>query len=519
MRDDALTLSYDLGTQSARSLLFDRKGNLLHISKYPFNPPYFSKEKGWTEQDPSYWWSCLCESSRKLKREIDSETYDRIDSVSVTSMRDTYLCLDERNMPLRPAILWLDQRSASCRESLGFLPETLFRLVGMRNAVQETRMGAKSNWLIEHEGEMWARMSHYASIAAWCNFMLSGRLVDSVANQVGHIPFDYKRQQWMSPRSLKWGIDPVPLEKLVPLVPPGTVIGEVDAKGSLASGLREGVKVVATGTDKGCETLGSGCVDSSSASLSFGTTSTVQLALSAYREPQPFLPAYPSLVPGCYNPEVEIFRGYWMITWFIDQFCGNLKGEAEAKGVSIESLLDVGLDLVRPGCDGLLLQPYWGPGLKNPEAKGAILGFSDYHGKYHLYRAIVEGINFALMEGLFQVERRAKVKVRRLHANGGGAKSARICQITADMFGLPLTTTQTTETSGLGSAISSFVATGVFPSYGEAIGNMVHQSRECLPDETNHRLYERLFREEYLPLYKHLKPLYKRIRNIMEESK
>ena len=50
---------------------------------------------------------------------------------------------------------------------------------------------------------------------------------------------------------------------------------------------------------------------------------------------------------------------------------------------------------------GLTLQPYWSPGVRipGPEAKGAIVGFGAVHTRAHVYRAILEGLAYALREG------------------------------------------------------------------------------------------------------------------------
>lgn len=53
------------------------------------------------------------------------------------------------------------------------------------------------------------------------------------------------------------------------------------------------------------------------ASISFGTTATIQLAVKKYFEPQKFLPAYPAVINDMYNPEIEIYRGFWMLSWFV----------------------------------------------------------------------------------------------------------------------------------------------------------------------------------------------------------
>jgi predicted NBD/HSP70 family sugar kinase len=44
---DPLVLTFDIGTQSARAVLVDDKGNLLHKTQKKFDPPYFSLQPGW----------------------------------------------------------------------------------------------------------------------------------------------------------------------------------------------------------------------------------------------------------------------------------------------------------------------------------------------------------------------------------------------------------------------------------------------------------------------------------------
>lgn len=90
---------------------------------------------------------------------------------------------------------------------------------------------------------------------------------------------------------------------------------------------------------------------------------------------------------------------------------------------------------VPAGSDGLILQPFWSPGTSNPEAKGAVIGFADYHTRVHVYRAIIEGIGFALYDALKSMEKRAGYDIKRIMVSGGGANSEEVCQITADLFG------------------------------------------------------------------------------------
>ena len=242
---------------------------------------------------------------------------------------------------------------------------------------------------------------------------LTGKFADSVASQIGHLPLDYKRRKWKKPNDIQMPVYNVPAEKLVDLVQPGDIIGWVTKKASEETGLPEGLPIIATGSDKSCESLGCGVLSEDVASISLGTAATVQLALKGrYVEPVRFLPAYPSTAKGYYNPEVQIYRGFWMLRWFIENFGKEESLIAEKEGVPTEVVLNRCLKDTPAGCDGLVLQPYWSPLLQYPEARGSVVGFRDYHTKAHLYRAIIEGIGYALRDGLESMEKRSGNRIK-----------------------------------------------------------------------------------------------------------
>ncbi len=166
---------------------------------------------------------------------------------------------------------------------------------------------------------------------------------------------------------------------------------------------------------------------------------------------------------------------------------------------------------------GLMLQPYWTPGLRlpGPEAKGAIIGFGDVHTRAHLYRAILEGLAYALRDGKERIEHRSGTPVTSLRVSGGGSQSRNAMQLTADIFGLPTARPHLYETSGLGAAIDAAVGLGFFKGFPEAVGAMTRVGEVFEPDQKNHRLYDTLYHEVYQKMYRHLKPLYERIREIV----
>lgn len=511
---DELILSIDCGTQSIRAMLFDKRGELVEKEKVRFEP-YVSPQEGYAEQDPDLYWDKICLAIRGLKEKRE-DLFGSIIGVTVTCMRDVGICLDKDKNPLRPAILWMDRRVARCEETMPLKSRFLFRISGMHDAVEKTRKDCKSNWIRENQPEIWKNTDKYVQLSTYLNYKLSGNLIDSVAAMIGHIPFNYRAKRWMNPGHFQMPVfrtreeDKKEADRRFrfDLVEPGSVLGAISPEAAAATGLPTGLPLIASGSDKGCETIGTGAIYEDTASLSFGTTSTIQITTERYVEPIQFLPAYPAVYPDRYNPEVMITRGYWTLTWFIKEFVKR----PEDGSICWERHLDPLLDTVPPGSDGLYAEPYWGPSLKRPEARGALIGFTEAHTRLHVYRALIEGINYGLIDGKRRLERKANVTVKKLMVSGGGAQSDPVCQITADMFNLPVMRVQTYETSGLGAAICAFVGLGRFPSYDAAIDAMVHVGEVFEPDPQTAAVYDRLYRKLYVKSYPRLRPLFKIIK-------
>jgi sugar (pentulose or hexulose) kinase len=209
-----------------------------------------------------------------------------------------------------------------------------------------------------------------------------------------------------------------------------------------------------------------------------------------------------------------IYRGFWMVNWFKKEFGQRELIKAKQLGVTPESLFDDLVNQVPPGSMGLMLQPYWSPGLKNLEAKGAIIGFGDVHTRAHIYRAILEGLAYALKEGKQTLEKRQKITINRIMVSGGGSQSDAALQLTADIFNLPVHRPHTFETSGLGAAINAAVGLGYFENYQQASKAMTHIHQTFTPISDNVDLYEKLYSQVYLKMYRQLKPIYKKIKKI-----
>jgi len=503
-----LVLTIDLGTQSIRALLIDKNGNILHKASHKYEKPYYSQHPGWAEQKPEVYWDAACAVTNRVKTDA-KELWNNLTAVTLTTIRDTCLCVNKDGKPLRDVIVWLDKRMAKAEKPLPPHLAAVYNMIGMTDTVELQRKVSACNWIIENEPEIWERTHKFIFISGYLTFLLTGRLADSTANMIGHIPFSSKTRKWMSKMDLNRPIFDVPLDKLTELLEPGKTMGYITEDAAAVTGIPKGLPLITTGSDIGCSTLGLSCLKPDSAALNFGTTATIQFTIDKYMEPLPFIPAYPAVLEGHYNPEVQVYRGYWLISWFKKEFAAKEVERAAEIGVQPEAILEKMLKKIPPGCDGLVFQPYFTPGVVMPKSKGSIVGFSDIHTRAHLYRAIIEGINFALMDGLYTMEKRGKVKIKKLFLAGGGSQSDTICQITANMFGLPAYRIQTFEATGLGSAMVAFVATGVHKDIHEAAAKMVRVKDEFLPDMKEHEIYKLLFKDVFSKVFEKLLPLYK----------
>jgi sugar (pentulose or hexulose) kinase len=514
MTMQATILAIDNGTQSVRALLFDLQGNIVAKSQVMLDA-YFSEQPGWAEHDPEDYWQALCKACGGLWSQPGVHKA-AIQGVAVTTQRGTVVSLDKAGRPLRPAITWLDQRRTDTYPPIAWWWQTAFKLARVDGTIDYFRGEAEINWIKAHQPDIWAATDKFLLLSGYLNWRLCGRFADSSGSQVAYLPFDYKRRRWAARHDWKWQALAVEPRMLPELVDPGEHLGTISKQASTDTGIPQGLPLLAAAADKACEVIGAGCREPHVGCLSYGTTATINTTSTRYTEVTPFIPPYPAAIPGAYSNEVQVFRGYWMVNWFKEQFGHHEQVRALAEDVAPEQLFDRMASTVPPGSMGLMLQPYWTPGIRVPgrEAKGGIIGFGDVHTRAHVYRAILEGLAYALREGKERIEKRTGVAMTALRVSGGGSQSDCAMQLTADIFGLPTARPHVYETSGLGAAIDAAVGLGLHNDFDAAVAAMTRVGKVFEPVAEHQRTYDRLYRQVYRRMYKQLQPLYRDIAEI-----
>jgi sugar (pentulose or hexulose) kinase len=508
-----LILSIDAGTQSIRASLIDTSGNILHIVKTPIQP-YFSEHPGWAEQQPDYYWEVFCKTTHQLLQ--NTETLEKeIIGVTLTTQRSTMINVDKEGNALRPAIVWLDQRKADSSKILSSALRPVLKAIKLLDTIEGAIQDCEANWISQQQPDIWDKTHKYLYLSGFFTYKLTGEFIDSVGNNIGYLPFDNKTYQWAGKYDFKRWLFKIEQEKLPNLVKPSEIMGQITKKASMETGIPAGLPVFAAGSDKGCEILGAGCLTPEIGCLSFGTIATFDVANPKYVELRPMIPPFPASVPDMYYTEVSIIRGFWMVSWFKEEFGLQECMLAEKSNEAPEKFFDSLIQNVPAGSMGLMLQPYWSPGFgADTYAKGSIIGFGDVHNRAYFYRALLEGLVYALREGWELTERKTKVPVTRLKVSGGGSQSDAAMQITADIFGITAERPHTFETSALGAAIDAAVGLKLYPDFPSAVKSMTRTGRVFESSSENHKLYDDLYNRVYRKMYGRLKPLFKEIRDI-----
>jgi xylulokinase len=304
------------------------------------------------------------------------------------------------------------------------------------------------------------------------------------------------------------------LDQFPDLEVPGRLIGRVNAEAAAATGLPEGLPIVAGAGDGQCAGLGANAVGGR-ASLNLGTAVVGGVISGDYLADEAFRTLY-AAIEGHYFLETVIQSGAFMVGWFVDAFAADLRGAGPA---TPEQALESAATEVPPGSLGLVVVPYWNHAMTpywDPAASGITVGWTGAHGRAHFYRAVLEGVAFEqrlLGEGMMAATGQP---FREYVAMGGGSRSALWCQIVADVTGVPVVRAATAEATCLGAGILAATAVGWYATPGQAAAGMTDTAECFQPVAQVQATYERLYEQVYRPLFPTLQPLLHRLAVLAE---
>jgi xylulokinase len=425
------------------------------------------------------------------------------------------VAVDREGRPLRPAILWLDERSRLQVEYLvkNFGRERLHQLTGKPPAM--TPSLPKIVWLIQNEPEVIPRTYKFLDAHAFLIYQLTGQYKTSLAcaDPMGLV--DMRAGTWAADLIQELGLR---LDQFPELVPPGAVIGHVTQKAAAESGLPEGLPIIAGAGDGQCAGLGANAIGGGRAYLNLGTA-VVSGAFSAEYFADPAFRTLYAPIPGNYFLETVLRGGVFTVGWYVEKFASDLRGNP--LGVIPEEMLEIAAAKVPPGSLGLMLVPYWNNVMSpywDPAATGIMIGWTGAHGREHFYRSIMEGIAFEQRLAGDGVMAAMGQPFSEYVAMGGGSRSKLWCQIVADVTGVPVLRSTTSEATCLGAGMLAAAAAGWYPSILEAARGMSGTGDRFTPRPDMQAFYDKLYREVYQKIFPTIQPLVDHLTELTHES-
>ncbi len=501
-----LFLGIDVGTSGAKALVIDASGAVIaaHTEAYELLSP----QAQWSEQRPSDWWAGTIAS---IKRVLEAEgvTAEAIGAIGLTGQMHGLVVLDADDEPMRPAILWNDQRTAAeCRlieERVGAA-----RMLAITGKPVLTGFTApKIMWLREHEPEVLAGASAMLLPKDYVRFCLSGILASDVADASGTSLFDIGARDW-SAESIR-GVD-LKREWLPRVFESSEICAQVRAAGAAATGLLEGTPIVAGAGDQAAEAVGCGIIEEGAVSVTIGTSGVVFAATpSPQIDPAGKMHAYCHAVPGMWHTMGVMLSAGGCLQWYRDTLCAGEVAAARDGGVDVYDLLTGAAREIEAGAEGLFFLPYL-TGERtphaDPDARGAFIGLTRRHTKAHLTRAVLEGVSFGLRD-LFNLAEGMAISMETVRISGGGARSALWRQILADVLERTNSTVNATQGAAYGAALLAGVGAECFASVPAACGSTIREMSTTLPG-----VDARTYRDRYglyASLYPRLAPFFEQI--------
>ncbi len=491
-----LLLGLDLGTSSVKAVLFDSQSTqtlAVAAQEYPIQRPTPDR----AEQDPEAWWVAVVAVTQRVLAQAGGLD---VAAVSFSGQMHGTVLLDARGQPVHPAIIWADGRSAAACARLvaPFGPARYAAITGTLPA--PGFLGATLLWLAENEPELLARTRRVVLPKDTIRLRMTGEIATEVSDAAGSGVFDVTHARWAEEILAAVGL---PQHLFPPVLASTTVAGQLSAPAAAALGLPAGLPVIAGCADQPAQAIGNGLIAPGAASVTVGSGGQV------------FVPLRPGGTAGTLptDPRLHVFNhavpGMWYVLGAILSAGLALRWLRQVTGLAAESdayaRLSAEAAVVAPGADGLLFLPYLSgertPHM-DPQARGAFVGLSAYHGRGHLARAVMEGVALALRQVL-EISLALAGPVEQLIGAGGGVASPVWRQILADVLGRPLRQSLLDEQAGVGAALLAGVGAGVYPDLATACRQVVQLGPTTEPDPARQAIYDDLY-ARFLGLYPRL---------------
>jgi xylulokinase len=407
-----------------------------------------------------------------------------IAAIGLSGQMHGTVCVGEDGHPLRPAILWADQRS---REQVDWLNENLgTELLGRwtGNPVSTGFMLPTWLWIREHEPETARTTTRLYLPKDYLRYCLTGASGTEPSDACSTLLFDTSRRVWSEELLDRLAVDPAILP---PVFESAAFAGSLLTEVAKQTGLKPGTPVIYGGGDQACQAIGNGVIQPGAVSCTIGTGGQLLAPILApIYDPELRLHMFCHALPDRWYQMAAILAAGLSFKWLRDNVL---------EGQSYQNLADEA-GRIAPGSEGLFFLPYL-VGERTPHmdpvARAGFIGLTLRHRREHLVRAVMEGVVFALRQGL-DLMQDLGVKVDRIIASGGGSAHPLWLQLQADIFNQPIYRTRTAEAAAAGAALLAGVGIGMYADAGTAVQETVHyDERIVFPNRERAGFYAEAF--------------------------
>jgi len=499
-------LGLDIGTTGCKAIAFSVEGKPLAHAYREYGVLY--PRPGWAEIDPNKVWQCVSEVISEVAHQVSG---DPVKALAVTSLGEAFVPIAENGETLFNSMTYVDNRGVEqmelCDRSLGKM--RIFQITG-----QPLHPGyslPKMMWLKDERPEIFNKARKFLLYEDFAYFKLGLEPTIDYSLAGRTMAFDVKEKKWSEEMFSVAGIDP---RVMATPRPSGEIVGEIPASVTEELGLPKGAIAVTGGHDQPVNALGGGGISEGVAVDGMGSTECVTVGFNEPHLNENMLAAnysvYSHVKKGMYVSLAFSFTGGNLLRWYRDNFALDMVKEAERMGADVYDLI---LKNVPKEPTGVYVLPHFGgsgtPSF-DPDSKGTITGLSLGTTRDQFVKALIEGITYELRLNLETLEKAAGVKIERLRAVGGGAKSKMWLQLKADMTNKEVVSLAVSECGCLGAAILAGVGIGEYNSLDEAVELLVSEVDLFQPDIDMHEQYTERF-AIYSDIYPTLKDITHRI--------
>jgi len=494
----AYYLGIDVGTSGTKALVMSARARVLATATadHGISVPH----PGWSEQDPQDWWNATVKATRAVlkKARISAK---QVKGIGLSGQMHGLVITDGAGRPLRPSLIWNDQRTADEAAEIERKVGGKKNLIRLAGSVAQTSFTlTKLLWVRRHEPRIYAKIKHMLLPKDYVRLCMTGEYVGDVSDRSGTLMLDQRKRNWSRKILQTFQID---RDILPPVVESHEISGRLTKGAAKRLGLPAGAPVVGGGGDQPAGAVGNGVVTDGLTSATMGTSGVVFVHSKDYRtDPQSRVGTFCASVAGEYCMFGCVLSAGGSFQWYRNVLAQPEIAEAKRRKIDPYELLTAQAAAAAPGCEGLFFLPYL-TGERtphsDPNAKACWIGIHSRTTRNELVRAVLEGVTFAMNDAVALLGDMG-MRIRRVRLSGGGARSRFWRRLQADVYGTTCETINTSEGPAYGVALLAAVGTGEYKDIREACRAGIRVTRTIRPDAKSRRFYAKQY-AQYRRLY------------------